>query len=115
MRMTGGDDEILLVTKDGMSIRFRQDNEMCIRDRLYAMHGLGLTADKPYRKSATVVGEVMGNYHPHGDAAIYDAPVSYTHLHFSVCFCFWEVCSWDTRLKTITITWHIMQPRFRCV
>ncbi len=42
---------------------------------LYAMHGLGLTADKPYRKSATVVGEVMGNYHPHGDAAIYDALV----------------------------------------
>lgn len=42
---------------------------------LYAMHGLSLTPDKPYRKSATVVGEVMGNYHPHGDTAIYDAMV----------------------------------------
>jgi DNA gyrase subunit A len=42
---------------------------------LYAMQDLGLTADKAYRKSATVVGEVMGKYHPHGDAAIYDAMV----------------------------------------
>jgi len=42
---------------------------------LYAMNGLGLTPDKPHRKSATIVGEVMGNYHPHGDAAIYDAMV----------------------------------------
>lgn len=38
---------------------------------LYAMHDIGLTSDKPYRKSATVVGEVMGKYHPHGDSAIY--------------------------------------------
>ncbi|MDD4569536.1 MAG: DNA gyrase subunit A [Tepidanaerobacteraceae bacterium] len=42
---------------------------------LYAMSGLALTPDKPHRKSATIVGEVMGNYHPHGDAAIYDAMV----------------------------------------
>ncbi|HBK59867.1 MAG TPA: DNA gyrase subunit A, partial [Firmicutes bacterium] len=42
---------------------------------LYAMHDIGLTADKPYRKSATVVGEVIGNYHPHGESAIYDAIV----------------------------------------
>ena len=42
---------------------------------LYAMHDINLTADKPYRKSATLVGEVMGKYHPHGDAAIYDAIV----------------------------------------
>ncbi len=42
---------------------------------LYAMNGLSLTPDKPHRKSATIVGEVMGNYHPHGDAAIYDAMV----------------------------------------
>jgi DNA gyrase subunit A len=42
---------------------------------LYAMNGLGLTPDKAYRKSATIVGEVMGNYHPHGDTAIYDAMV----------------------------------------
>ena len=42
---------------------------------LYAMQESGYTADKPYRKSARVVGDVMGKYHPHGDAAIYDAMV----------------------------------------
>ncbi|MCL4158483.1 UNVERIFIED_CONTAM: hypothetical protein GTU68_049831, partial [Idotea baltica] len=42
---------------------------------LYAMHGMGLEHNKPYRKSAGVVGEVMGKYHPHGDSAIYDALV----------------------------------------
>ncbi|MDQ3921757.1 MAG: DNA gyrase subunit A [Actinomycetota bacterium] len=40
---------------------------------LYAMHDLGLQPNRPYRKSATVVGDVMGKYHPHGDQAIYDA------------------------------------------
>ena len=42
---------------------------------LYAMHESGYTPDKPYRKSARVVGDVMGKYHPHGDLAIYDAMV----------------------------------------
>ncbi len=42
---------------------------------LYAMNEIGLTSEKPHRKSATIVGEVMGKYHPHGDAAIYDALV----------------------------------------
>ncbi len=42
---------------------------------LYAMHDLGLTHDKPYRKSARIVGEVLGKYHPHGDAAVYEAMV----------------------------------------
>ncbi len=42
---------------------------------LFSMHEAGYTADKPYRKSARVVGDVMGKYHPHGDAAIYDAMV----------------------------------------
>ena len=42
---------------------------------LFAMQEAGNTADKPYRKSARVVGDVMGKYHPHGDAAIYDAMV----------------------------------------
>ncbi len=42
---------------------------------LYAMHKLGYYHEKPYRKSATVVGEVMGNYHPHGDSAIYQSVV----------------------------------------
>jgi DNA gyrase subunit A len=42
---------------------------------LYSMHENGYTSDKPYRKSARVVGDVMGRYHPHGDQAIYDAMV----------------------------------------
>lgn len=42
---------------------------------LYAMHTLGLTHAAKYRKSATVVGEVLGNYHPHGDVAVYDSMV----------------------------------------
>ncbi|MFS0559044.1 DNA gyrase subunit A [Brevibacillus sp. 179-C9.3 HS] len=42
---------------------------------LYAMHDMGLTPDKPFRKSANVVGEVMANYHPHGDSSIYEAMV----------------------------------------
>lgn len=42
---------------------------------LYAMHELGLTSEAKYRKSATVVGEVLGKYHPHGDAPVYDAMV----------------------------------------
>ena len=42
---------------------------------LYGMHEAGYTPDKPYRKSARVVGDVMGKYHPHGDASIYDAMV----------------------------------------
>ncbi len=42
---------------------------------LYGMHDMGLHANKPYRKSAKIVGEVMGNYHPHGDAAIYETMV----------------------------------------
>ncbi len=42
---------------------------------LYAMNQMGLTADKPTRKSARVVGEVLGKYHPHGDVAVYDSLV----------------------------------------
>ena len=42
---------------------------------LYAMHELGLVPGRPYKKSATVVGDVLGKYHPHGDIAVYDALV----------------------------------------
>lgn len=42
---------------------------------LYAMNELGLTPDKPHRKSARIVGDVLGKYHPHGDSAVYDAMV----------------------------------------
>ena len=42
---------------------------------LYAMNELGMTSDKPYRKSARIVGDVLGKYHPHGEASVYDAMV----------------------------------------
>ncbi len=42
---------------------------------LFAMHELGITPDKPHRKSARIVGEVLGKYHPHGDLAVYEAMV----------------------------------------
>ena len=42
---------------------------------LYAMTELGMTPDKPFRKSARIVGDVLGKYHPHGDTAVYDAMV----------------------------------------
>src|SRR5512146_3492117 len=42
---------------------------------LYAMHELGLVPGRPYKKAATVVGDVLGKYHPHGDISVYDALV----------------------------------------
>ena len=42
---------------------------------LYAMYDMGLRPDRPYKKSARIVGEVLGKYHPHGDSAVYDAMV----------------------------------------
>jgi DNA gyrase subunit A len=42
---------------------------------LYGMHELGVTHNKPFKKSARIVGEVLGKYHPHGDASVYDAMV----------------------------------------
>src|ERR1700694_4859463 len=42
---------------------------------LYAMNELGLVLGRPYKKSATVVGDVLGKYHPHGDQSVYDALV----------------------------------------
>ena len=42
---------------------------------LYAMHVLGMGSDKPYKKSARIVGDVIGKYHPHGDSSVYDAMV----------------------------------------
>jgi DNA gyrase subunit A len=42
---------------------------------LYAMHDMGVRADQPYKKSARIVGEVLGKYHPHGDAAVYETMV----------------------------------------
>ena len=42
---------------------------------LHGMNEMGLASNRPYRKSAKIVGEIMGNYHPHGDSAIYDTLV----------------------------------------
>ena len=42
---------------------------------LFAMHQLGLTSDKPYKKAARIVGDVIGKYHPHGDSSVYEAMV----------------------------------------
>ncbi len=42
---------------------------------LYTMHEMGLTPDKPHKKSARIVGDCMGKYHPHGDSSVYDAMV----------------------------------------
>ena len=42
---------------------------------LYAMNDLGMTSDKPFKKSARIVGEVIGKYHPHGDSAVYETMV----------------------------------------
>src|SRR4026209_287107 len=45
------------------------------RRLLYALHALGLVPGRPYKKAATVVGDVLGKYHPHGDIAVYDSLV----------------------------------------
>ena len=56
------------------------------RRSLYAMWEMGNTHDKPFKKSARIVGEVMGKYHPHGDSSIYDTvvkmaqPFSYRYM-----------------------------------
>ena len=42
---------------------------------LYAMYDMSITSDKPHKKSARIVGEVLGKYHPHGDTAVYDSMV----------------------------------------
>ena len=48
---------------------------------LYAMMDLGLTPDKPFKKSARIVGECLGKYHPHGDTSVYDAMVRMAQPH----------------------------------
>jgi DNA gyrase subunit A len=44
---------------------------------LYGMHELGIRANTAYKKSARIVGEVLGKYHPHGDSSVYDTMVTY--------------------------------------
>ena len=50
---------------------------------LYAMHEMGLTPDKPYKKSARIVGDCLGKYHPHGDSSVYGAMVRICLLYTS--------------------------------
>ena len=53
---------------------------------LYTMHELGLTPDKPYKKSARIVGDCLGKYHPHGDSSVYGAMVRMAQdLNMSMC------------------------------
>ena len=52
---------------------------------LYAMHDMGLTSDKAFKKCAKIVGEVLGKYHPHGDSSVYDALVRLAQ-NFSINF-----------------------------
>ena len=56
---------------------------------LYSMYESGLTSDKPFKKSATCVGDVLGKYHPHGDASVYDAMVRLGQ-DFSMRYCLVE-------------------------
>jgi len=49
---------------------------------IYAMHESGMDWNKPYKKSARIVGEVLGKYHPHGDTAVYDTNSSYGAAFF---------------------------------
>ncbi|MBQ4040953.1 MAG: DNA gyrase subunit A, partial [Oscillospiraceae bacterium] len=49
---------------------------------LYAMYEENLTSDKPYKKSATCVGEVLGKFHPHGDSSVYDAMVCLAQVFY---------------------------------
>ena len=56
---------------------------------LYALYEDGLTSDKPFKKSATCVGDVLGRYHPHGDASVYDAMVRLAQ-DFSMRYCLVE-------------------------
>src|SRR5690625_3264952 len=55
---------------------------------LFAMHDLGMTSDRAYKKSARIVRDVIGKYHPHGDSAVYEAMVrmaqDFSHRYFLV-------------------------------
>ena len=50
---------------------------------LYAMNELGVYSDRPHKKSARIVGDVIGKYHPHGDTAVYEAMVRLSLIHIS--------------------------------
>ena len=57
---------------------------------LYSMYESGYTPDKPHRKSARIVGDVMGKYHPHGDSSIYEAMVGMATVYLSTYVSRWS-------------------------
>src|SRR5450759_2093452 len=73
---------------------------------LYAMHDMGVRAGTPYKKSARIVGEVLGKYHPHGDSAVYDA-LARMAQDFSLRYPLvdgqgnWGCFTGDTRIKLL--------------
>ena len=71
---------------------------------LYAMSELGNTYNRPYKKSARVVGDVIGKYHPHGDSAVYDALVRMAQ-DFSM-----RDPSWTARATSAPSTATPLQP-----
>lgn len=54
---------------------------------LYGMHELGMFHNKAYKKSARIVGEVLGKYHPHGDTAVYDSMVRMVRVFVALSAC----------------------------
>src|SRR5882672_2346449 len=60
---------------------------------LFAMHEAGNHHDKPYKKAARLVGDVMGKYHPHGDTAIYDTIVRLAQIAVSPCGWYFPITS----------------------
>jgi hypothetical protein len=70
---------------------------------LFAMSEMGLAFNRPYRKCAGIVGEVLGNYHPHGDAPVYDALVRMAQ-DFSLRYPLWMD-------KATSVRWTAIHPR----
>ena len=81
---------------------------------LYSMYETGLTSDKPFKKSATCVGDVLGKYHPHGDASVYDAMVRLAQT--SPCAIPWWTATatsapWTATPRPPTVTPRPVWPR----
>ena len=81
------------------------------RSILYGMSELGITPDKPHKKSARIVGEVMGKYHPHGDSSIYEAMVKLLSL-LQPDICWWTATETsdpltETGLQQCVIRKHV--------
>ena len=86
---------------------------------LYAMQEAGMASNKPYKKSARIVGEVLGKYHPHGDISVYDAIVRLAQ-NFSTRYlmavstvtrlllCVIRKCVWPRLLK---LCWKILKKK----